>query len=64
VDVVISSGYRIVSYNHVMTLNLNIFNVVFSFALHPRTLVKLGIWAGGDFFEFLKLFLMKKDDVI
>jgi hypothetical protein len=28
VDVVISGGYRIVSYNHVIALNLNIFKII------------------------------------
>jgi hypothetical protein len=37
-----SCGYRIVSYNHVMVLNLNIFKIVLSFAPPPSTiLVKL-----------------------
>jgi hypothetical protein len=31
-DVVISGGYRIASYNHVMPLNLNIFKIILSFA--------------------------------
>jgi hypothetical protein len=32
VDVVISRGYRIVPYNHVITLNLNIFKIVLLFS--------------------------------